>query len=681
MGILTNEMKHLKFCWLLTISFILTNCTSLDDVNKRLDTLEEEVTDLKSAMQALQTAYDDGKIVKSVTPLSSAQGGWLITFSDDTNIKLENGKDGVDGKDGISPQVRINSETFHWEMSTDGGVTWKDLDIVAQGKDGISPLVQINASTYRWEVSSDGGQTWIDTGVVAIGKDGDAFFKSVVIKNGFVTFELVDGTIFMFKMDSDVIIPKLLSMEFLASVNPDDMIENVTCTIIGDSVVDCWVHHIMNSKQLIPHFSFEGESVSIDGEDVTSDVTRIDFKKPVVLTVKSSEQTKEYKIYVHAFTGLPVLWIETEGRAGIVSKDAYVNAHFKLVEDVLTKSAGEVTEVDGQIKGRGNSTWSMPKKPYRLKFGSKVSFLSEPKDKSWVLLANYADKTSLRNATAFYMGSISNLEYTPHFQHVDVMLNGQYNGTYQLGDHLKISKDRVNVGDDGFLMEIDARASGESDSRYFTTPHLPQPVNIKDPDVEYDDENFNYAKDFVTAADAALFSDDFTNVENGWQKYMDIESFVDWYLINEIGKNNDACFFSSCYMNLKRGEKLKMGPLWDFDIAFGNVNYNNNYEVTGFWIKGVAWYSRLFQDPVFVAKVKERFDYFYTHQSDIMNFINERASYLKYSVIENNNKWGTFYNYTWPNYDIWGSYNNEVQSMKIWIKNRMEWLKTEFDKM
>ncbi len=477
------------------------------------------------------------------------------------------------------------------------------------------------------------------------------------------------------------VVPRLTSLEFHASTNPNCLIDDVYGEIIGDSVVECWARYIMDSKVLIPHFTFDGDEVTVGDDVLTSDTTPYDFKAPVKITVKSSDLTKDYNVYMHAFTGIPVLWIETEGRAAITSKEDYINAHFKLVEDVKTRAAGDVTEFDGKIKGRGNSTWGMAKKPYAIKFDEKQSFFGEPKDKSWVLLANYADKTSLRTSTAFYLGKISNLDYTPRYHYVDVMLNGRYNGTYQLGEKLKIGKNRVNVGDDGFLMEIDSRASSESDSRYFSIKHIEQVVNIKDPDVEYDDENYDYAKNYVSLVDEALFSNDFKNQEEGWQKYMDMDSFVDWYLINEISKNNDAIFFSSCYMNLKRGEKLKMGPLWDFDIAFGNVDYNNNWEVNGFWIKNVSWYERLFQDPAFVAKVKERFNYFYNKQPEIMNEINQNAQYLRYSVIENNSKWGTFYNYTWPNYDIWGNYQNEVQSMKLWIQKRFEWLKEQFDAM
>ena len=473
--------------------------------------------------------------------------------------------------------------------------------------------------------------------------------------------------------------PKLLSISFLSKDNSMQLVEDVNGEIIGDSVVECWVKNIMSDKLLVPHFEYTGESIIIDNTPAISDETIIDFKTPVKLIVSNQEDTKEYTVYVHSFTGLPVLWIETEGRTEIISKDEYLNAHLKIVEDVRTRSAGDVTEADVKIKGRGNSTWKMAKKPYALKFDEKISLLDEPKDKSWVLLANYTDKTSLRNQTAFYMGSISNLDYTPRFHFVELMLNGRYNGTYQLGDKIKISKNRVNVGDDGFLLEIDAIAG--ADEIIFRTNHLRHPVNIKDPDVEVDDENYNYIKNYVITAEDALFSDNFKDSEEGWQKYMDMDSFVDWYLINEITKNNDAGFYTSCYMNLKRGDKLKMGPLWDFDIAFGNVYYNGTYLIDGFWIKNATWYSRLFEDPVFVAKVKERFEYFYSRKGDIMSEINANAQYLRYSVQENNNKWHTLYTYTWPNYDIWGSYQNEVQSMKEWLNARIEWLKAEFDKM
>ena len=226
--------------------------------------------------------------------------------------------------------------------------------------------------------------------------------------------------------------PTLLSMEFRASANPNILVNDIHGEIIGDSVVECWTRYIMDSKVLIPHFSFNGDEVTIGDQILKSDSTSYDFKSPVLLTVTAGKQKKNYKVYVHAFTGIPVLWIDTENRKDIISKDEYIKAHFKLVEDVRTRGPGDVKEFDGKIKGRGNSTWTMPKKPYAIKLDSAESFFDEPKDKSWVLLANYTDKTSIRNAIAFYMGRISNLDYTPRYHFVDVMLNGRYNGTYQL---------------------------------------------------------------------------------------------------------------------------------------------------------------------------------------------------------------------------------------------------------
>jgi hypothetical protein len=501
------------------------------------------------------------------------------------------------------------------------------------------------------------------------GSENDIVIKEIIVEDGYVSLILQDGTTFIFQKYD--VMPQLISMEFYSATNAQRIKEDVTCTIQGDSII-CYINELMDDKLLIPHFVYEGDEVFVGEKPLTSDVTACDFSKPVKLTVRAEERVKEYTVYVYAYTGLPVLWIDTENGAKIVSKDDYLNAHFKLVD-----TDANVTELEGQIKGRGNSTWNAPKKPYRLKFSEKVGFLGEPKDKSWVLLANYYDKTLLRNTTAFYMGKISNLEYTPHFNYVEVIQNGQYYGTYQLGDNLKISKNRVNVGDDGFLLEIDAKAA--SDEITFRTSHISQPINIKDPDVEIGDDNYNYVKDYINAADAVLFSDEFTDPNKGWQKYLDMNSFVDWFLINEIAKNNDACFYSSCYMNLKRGGKLKMGPLWDFDIGFGNINYNGCDATDGFWIKNVAWYTRLFQDPVFVARVKERFDYFYNHQSDIFNYIDQQVVYLKYSIKENDSRWNIINSKIWPRENVIGDYQDEIDFMKDWLKERFEWLKEAFE--
>jgi len=475
-------------------------------------------------------------------------------------------------------------------------------------------------------------------------------------------------------IDNKSVSPQLTEMSFWADKNPFQLIEDQKCEIIGDSVVVCWVRHIIDNKRLVSHIAFNGDSVTIDGKIIESNVTQCDFSKPVILKVFSGNERKEYTVYVHSFTGLPIVCIETENRKEIVSRVDYIDATFRLEENVVTRSAGDVIETECQIRGRGNSSWiHTQKKSYRLMFPEKVSLFDEPKDKAWVLIGNPFDKTMLRSYLAYYIGSLSNLEYSPRFHFVDLIFNGAYWGTYMLGDKLKIAKHRVNVGDDGYLLEIDERAVGDNDI-FFRTSHLSQPINIKDPDVEVGSEAYNYIKDFFTIAESTLFSKDFKDPENGWQKFMDMDSFVDWYIIHEIAKNYDSlALYTSCYLNLKRGGKLKMGPLWDFDVTFGNNTNPTMCNVDGF-VSQSTWFYRLLEDPAFVKRVKERFTYFYNHCDDYLVFINNTAEYLKYTVEENDKKWPTFYQKGFGNYDVWGNYQNEVFLLKKWLVERLDWL-------
>lgn len=472
----------------------------------------------------------------------------------------------------------------------------------------------------------------------------------------------------------------LVAMAFAAVENPI-LKENLQCEISEyEGLIECWIPDLVDSKELIPRFSFNGSEVKINGEKATSGSQKYDFTAPVTLTVTGPDKTVTYTVYVHAYTGLPVMRINTVGGVPITSKDYYVNAHMTLTEDVLTRGPGDVVEADLQIKGRGNSTWVQAKKPYRLKFNEKIALLGEHKDKSWILLANYTDKSMVRNHLAFALGKMSNLDWTPSSHFVELYLNGQYNGTYLLCEKIKISNHRVAVGDDGFILEVDEKAPLDEEARYFTLGTISYPVSIKEPEGEFGDANYFYAASFMGDVENALF----TGSGNLWEDYMDLDSFVDWYIIHEISKNEDSMFHLSCYMNFTRGGKLKMGPIWDFDIAFGNVKEDSNTTAMlpqGLMLDWSQWYSRLMDNPVFVKRLKERYDYFYSHKNEIMSFINQDAHYLRYAAQENNNKWGTFYHYTYKQYDIWGSYQNEIQSLKDWVDRRMEWMKGYFDKL
>ncbi|MBT3620447.1 MAG: hypothetical protein HN523_08475 [Porticoccaceae bacterium] len=159
-----------------------------------------------------------------------------------------------------------------------------------------------------------------------------------------------------------------------------------------------------------------------------------------------------------------------------------------------------------------------------------------------------------------------------------------------------------------------------------------------------------------------------------YAEYIDIDSFVDWYLISEITKNVDSKSFSSMFLNVLPGEKIKMGPLWDFDLSFGNVDYADSRYAEGWWVKYHPWYERLFQDPDFVDRVKVRFAYFKDNQDFILEKIDTYAQQLQWAQQENDNKWQTLGIYVWPNPVIFDTYQEEVDHMKAWYVDRMTWL-------
>lgn len=481
---------------------------------------------------------------------------------------------------------------------------------------------------------------------------------------------------------------EISSFTFKAVDNASVLLENLLCNI-EDNMISGRIPHIVEGKKLVPTIKFEGEGKLILHSSPDQNINiETDYSRPVVYDV-IDEETKEvldsYEVYISSFTGLPVLWIETENRAEIVSKDDYIPATYKLVEDVATKGAGSIMEGKLNIRGRGNSTWSARKKPYRLKFDNKESFFGMPKDKHWALLANFYDKTMLRTSLAFYLGSMSNLDFTPESHFVELFLNGQYNGTYELSELIREGKDRLNVGKDGFILEIDNHPN--ADEVHFNTSRIQFPVRVHEPELTVTDQDYYFIRDYLQEAEDVLFSESFLDENSGYTKYFDIESFAEWYVITELLESPEA----GCgYMNKTRNGKLKMGPLWDFDMAVGNSVWaqqgDKSYDPSYMFAREQPYnpyFKRLFQDPRFVSLVKKRFDFFYSKKDEVLSFIEEYAKYLKYASIENENRWNILYNNPTSTsqsaMNIWGSYYNEVQYMKDFFLRRLEFMKSELD--
>ena len=471
--------------------------------------------------------------------------------------------------------------------------------------------------------------------------------------------------------------PKLSSVSFLLEDN--DQLENdIALQEQSENAFFGRVPYNISLDGLAATYEFIGSSIQINDVEQENGITRNNFTDIVNVKVFNEDgDSEDYHINLAKFTGLPIVYIETDGSVQIDSKDDYV--------------LGE-TNIDGgrdyenfpsapmKIRGRGNSTWEFPKKPFQMKLDDKAEFLGMPNDKKWLFLAEYADKTMLRNTIAFEMGYISNLDWTPEAKFAEVYINGDYNGTYNITQKVEESDNRVAIGDTGYLLELDQLERLDSDDVYFESAVTERfIINIKEPNLDAGSDEFTYIQNLITNFENNLFSQNFTDEATGYRQFIDMDSFIDWFLISEITKNVDSMFFSSIYLNVIPGEKIKMGPLWDFDLSFGNVDYADSRYPEGWWVKYNPWYERLFEDPAFVEAVRNRFEYFNNNRDYILNKIDTYAEKLKWAQEENDDKWQTIGVYVWPNPVIFDTYQEEVDHMKAWYETRMDWLESALD--
>lgn len=400
-------------------------------------------------------------------------------------------------------------------------------------------------------------------------------------------------------------------------------------------------------------------------------VTENDFTSVVRYDIVGPERdTVTYHVQVDFVVKLPVIHLTTNNNEPVYTKEEYVNGTMTI--DGM-ESFPDLETTAMEIRGRGHSTWGLhPKKPYQVKFPDKTPVLNMPEDKRWIFLAEYSDKTFLRNRTAFEMGYLSQLEWTPQCEYADVYLNGEYQGLYLITQKVEESKNRLDITDDGYLLEIDDESHLNSDDVYFYSDHFL--INIKEPDLSANGFQYQYIKDYIHNFEDVLFSANFRHPQNGYRKFIDEHSVVDWFLINEIAKNVDAQWYSSIYLYLKPGEKLKMGPLWDFDLGFGNVNYADPEFPEGWWVRDNPWIDRMLDDPYFAGLVKERYSYFRQKQVYLFDFMDREAAYIYPSMLENEAVWHTMGVYVWPNPVVYATYEQEVSYLKSWITTRLGWL-------
>lgn len=438
--------------------------------------------------------------------------------------------------------------------------------------------------------------------------------------------------------------------------------------------------------------------VTVDGAVQMSGETVNDFTADVVYTVTAGDgAVKNYTVSLETPQKLdfPILKIET-GAAPITSitKETWIEG---AAYTIYESTGGGAISGSLDIKGRGNSTWTFPKKPYALKLTEAKPLLGMPSHKRWQLLANYLDYTLLRNETSFKFGTVfDNLAWTPRSHQVSLYLNNEYLGVYQLTEAIKIDENRVNIEKiskrqrpyGGYLLEVDGY---QAEDFHFGTQHFVA-ISCSDPDNDLDETFhsstglsgtiFEKIKNDVQHAEDVLYDDAlFLDPTDGWQKYFDADSLVDWYIVTEIAKSNDSRFHGSVYFYYDPiKQKYCMGPLWDYDGGYGWYIWDtpDGFLKDRTWDRWL-WIERFLQDPYFVSLVKARWNERKAEAFAVPYFIGERVRALEPAEYFDFAKWGVDLEQSLsiPTASPFlPSYPESTARHKTWVERRLSWLDT-----
>lgn len=452
----------------------------------------------------------------------------------------------------------------------------------------------------------------------------------------------------------------LSEFSFLKIHNESAVYEDISVGVKDSSAL--FETPLISSPHLVASFDSHGAEVYVDGVKQISGVTVNDFSKPLTYVVKGS---LEYSFVVEVrYSGLPVVFVETPDRSEIPSK----------FEDWLSDTRIKVYNPDWSvdldmttgIRGRGNSTWAYPKKPYALKLDSKSKVLGMREHKRWVLLANWMDRTLLRNAVSFRLSEMTALDYTPRGQFVELILNGEHMGNYYLCEHIKVDENRVNIDeldssetDGGYLMELDIYYD---EINKFMSKHRNFPYMFKDPD-EVSASQFGFLQDYVNNLEDALY-DDLRFEKRDYQEYIDVDSFIEWWFVMELSNNWEPCHPKSVYMHKDKGGKLTMGPVWDFD-------WGTFTRYDGYVIYNSLYYERLFSDVSFRTRVKELWNQYEADFRNLPAYIISEAERIRNSEYFNHEMWPIDQE---VNKDEDMTFDQAVAAMISSYEHKLEWL-------
>ena len=383
---------------------------------------------------------------------------------------------------------------------------------------------------------------------------------------------------------------------------------------------------------------------------------------------------------LYQFTNLPTVVVNIANGEEVIEKEKNLISNVYIISengtDLLATSGTE-------IRGRGNASWNFEKKPYRLKFDKKQSPLGAPASaKKWTLISNHGDKTLMRNILAFEVSRRVGQPYTPFCHPVDLIINGEYRGCYQLCDQVEAASGRVPAKD-GYLIEIDAYAWDE-EVMFASASGIP--VTIKHPDEDdITDQQRAFINDYFNKFEAAALASNFTDPNSGYRKYLDLDSFLRNFIIGEFCANTDAFWSVYMYKDAADG-KLYTGPTWDNDLSFDNdyrthpitsadYLYAVNGSFAGGRLKDIV--DRIVkQDPQAKARLVELWDAALNEGNlkGLGSYMEDTADLLNESQQLNFKRWRILDQWVHMNFQALGSYEAELGTVRNHINTRLNTL-------
>lgn len=423
-----------------------------------------------------------------------------------------------------------------------------------------------------------------------------------------------------------------------------------------------------NDSQYINFFPAEE---SLDDVAVSSSSKVIPSSSSKVINYLPIDDTE------YPYAGIPRIVIETENYREIRDRETEIPAKLQI----WGEHAPESEIMDLTIRGRGNTSWDAPKTSFKIEFINKQEMLGMPKDRDWALITNYADKTLMRNYIAYKISSQLDTYYAPHCKFVELYLNREYLGVYLFTETIKISKKRVNIpkNDYSYIVEFDGKYKDGEQVIFSDILRKEKAFRIHTP------KNATQASLDSIQSFIESFEEFLKNIKDGEdnnvEKWIDIDESIKYYWIQEFSKNPDTGiynrFYTSVYFSLVLGEKIKMGPIWDFDLAFGN-HPDDNIDLVKNWFIRTDWYYYLFKDNSFKQKAQE---YWTTHHEifkSILDSIDTVKNNLEPASKNNFKRWNILRNTEeWLLKKSYSSYDEAVDDLKNWIIERLQWIDSQ----